>query len=230
MSKDNAVKPSTVAPNVRKDLSGLGVVMARAMFYRDAFRNLVKINTIMAFVAVIEAVIITMLAYALIHKEKIIVGMSADGRITQIVPLTEPSVSDSKMLQLVGDTATCAFTFDYVNYRKQITQCQHGFTDNGWTRFVTELDNSKILNLVKSEELVLSSTRIEAPIIEDKGLIEGVLAWKVKVPVRVTYSGRQTKTTEDYMVSMTVARMDQNTNPDGVAISSFVASIYKDQR
>ncbi|PPC84764.1 MAG: hypothetical protein CTY35_00135 [Methylotenera sp.] len=222
------VKPNTLPPKERNELSGLGVVLSRAMFYRDGFRNMIKITTIQSASILVCLCVIATLSYFLIKKEKIYFGMSPNGVLTRLVPLSEPSVPDSKMLQIAGDAATCVFTYDYVNYRKQLSACEPNFTVNGWMRFVTELDSSKMLKLVKTEELVLSATRLDAPVIEDRGLIDGVMAWKVAVPVRVTYSGRQNKTTEDYLVNMTVARVDQTSNSDGVAISSFIATIYKE--
>jgi len=205
------------------EMKGQAINMERAMFYRDGYRSIVKIALYMSATVLVLAAISGFLAYNLAHKDRDYFAMSPDGRVLKITPFSEPSTSENRILQLVGDSATCVFTYDYVNFRNQLGACKSNFTSNGWLKFTEELNNSKIINLVNSERLVLSATRISSPVIVDQGVIDGVLAWKIQVPIRVTFAGRQNNTTEDYVVSMTAVRVSQMDYTDGIAINSFVA-------
>lgn len=205
-------------------LHGAELVMERAFFYRDSFRKILRINLIMIFTVVALLALNATLVWMYAKKERSYFAMAANGTLLEMKPLSEPSVSENRMLQIVGDAATCVFTYDYVNFRDQLGLCKPRFSSDGWTKFTSELSQSKIINLVTNERLVLTATRINSPVLVDQGLINGVLAWKIEVPVRVTFTGRQSKTAEDYLVNITATRASQTDHPDGVAITSFVAS------
>ncbi|MFL9611087.1 DotI/IcmL family type IV secretion protein [Methylobacillus sp. Pita2] len=206
------------------ELEGAGLVVERAMFYRDGYRGLMRISIYLGLALAGALVVIALLIYMLNQKEHKYFGMSPTGSIVPMVPYSEPTVSDARMLQVVGDVATCMFTYDYVNWRSQLLDgCRNKFTNEAWDKIVTELAESKMLKLVTGERLVLSATRINSPVVVDRGIINGVRAWKIEVPIRVTYSGRQNIQNEDYLVKMTVVRANQTEFTDGLAISSFVA-------
>ena len=216
--------PKTLNPKVKKELSGVSLVVERALFYRDGFRNLVMIAIIEAIAILVLIICLIIAIYGVAHKQSTYFAMAPNGSLQTMIPLNEPTIPESRMAQIVSNYATCVYTYDYVNFRKQLALCEPGFTTNGWVRFVKELEASKTMALVQTEQIVVSSAAINAPIVADRGLIEGVMAWKVEMPIRVTYSGRQNKTTEDYKVTMTVARANQTEHSDGIAISNIVST------
>lgn len=206
------------------ELAGAGLVIERALFYRDGYRKMMKILIYMSIILFLAVMVIGFQAWLYSTKENKYFGMSPTGSIVPMVPYSEPTVSDARVLQIVGDAATCMYTYDYVNWRSQLMNgCRNKFTNEAWDKIAAELAASKMLKLVTGERLVLSATRINSPVVVDRGVINGVRAWKIEVPIRVTYSGRQNIQNEDYLVKMTVIRANQTEFADGIAISSFVA-------
>ena len=203
-------------------LHGADLVFERAFFYRDGFRNLLYILGVNAVLTLGLFIFCIFLWKAYTSKEREYFAMAPNGTVIKMVPFSSPTITESRMLQIVADSATCVFTFDYKNYREQMGLCSKNFTEDGWTKFTKELTNSKLIDFATQGGLILSATRIKSPVVVDKGVFDGVLAWKVQVPIRVTFSSRGGDKTEDYLVSMTVSRASQLEYSDGVAISNFI--------
>src|SRR4029079_19397823 len=70
---------------------------------------------------------------------------SINGRITPLYPLLEPNQSDSAVLQWANQAAIAAFSYNFVNYRTELQAASGFFTADGWTQFLSALENSNNL-------------------------------------------------------------------------------------
>jgi intracellular multiplication protein IcmL len=198
----------------------LTAVTLRNTFYRDGQRRLVSGLLITLVVNVIMA---CMLAYEITHPpEPKYFATSINGRITRLFPLNEPNQSDSAVLQWANQAAIAAFTYNFVNYRDELQSSSGFFTADGWQQFLTALQQSNNLDAVKAKKLIVSAVATRAPIILQKGLLNGKYSWRVQMPLLVTYQSASEFSQQNNVVTMLITRVSTLNSPRGIGISQFV--------
>lgn len=198
----------------------LAAVVLRNRFYRDGQRKLIValltsliVNGIMAF----------MLFYDITHPPKpTYFATSISGRVTPLFPLNEPNQSDSAVLQWANQAAIAAFTYNFVNYRNELQSSSGFFTADGWTQFLTALQQSNNLDAVKAKKLIVSAVATRAPIILQKGILNGQYSWRIQMPLLVTYQSASEFSQQNNVVTMLVTRVSTLNTPRGIGISQFV--------
>jgi intracellular multiplication protein IcmL len=147
---------------------------------------------------------------------------SINGRITPLFPLNEPNQSDSAVLQWANQAAIAAFTYNFVNYRDELQASSGFFTPEGWDQFLSALQNSNNLDAVKAKKLIVSAVATRAPVILQKGVLNGSFSWRVQMPILVTYQSASEFTQQNNVVTMLISRVSTLNSPRGIGISQFV--------
>ncbi len=198
----------------------LTAVTLRNKFYRDGQRKVV-IGLLISLLT--NFLIGAMLFYIVMHPPlPKYFATSISGRITPLYPLNEPNQSDSAVLQWANQAAIAAFTYNFVNYRSELQSSSQFFTANGWAQFLSALQQSNNLDAVKAKKLIVSSVATRAPIILQKGLLNGVYSWRVQMPVLVTYQSASEFSQQNNVVTMLITRVSTLNSPRGIGISQFV--------
>lgn len=208
--------------------TALEIVQMRKNFYRDSYRRTVSALLFMIFINLLLAFIIYYLAT---HRpEPKYFATSADGRITPIYPLTAPMVSDSALLQWANQAAVSSYTYNFSTYRKELQDASEYFTPGGWRDFESALESSRNLETVINKKLVVTAVATGAPVILDRGVLNGQYSWKVQMPLLVTYESASTTIQQPILVTMLVTRVSTLNVPKGIAIAQFVASVSSQQQ
>lgn len=202
---------------------GVSLVVERALFYREQSRSLTKILMLSSAALLVMLILIIFMFTIINKKDKEYFAVSNSGSVIKMYPLKEPTVSDTRLLQIVGDASACVYNYDYVNYREQLSKCRTAFTSNGWLKFTSAIKDSKVLEIVERDKLVVSAVKSGAPIILDTGIVNGRLAWQIQTPITVNYESRTGRKTDYIVVTSTVVRADQSQYSDGIAIDSTVS-------
>lgn len=148
-----------------------------------------------------------------------------DGLIMQIVPLDQPNLTDSELLQWANMAAIASYTYNYINWRKQLQALSDNFTPEGWKLFINALNASNNLEAVKAKKLVVSAVATGAAVLVKEGLLDGRYTWKVQVPILVTYQGGRNQFTQQALViTMVIVRLPTLTSTRGVAIVQLYAT------
>jgi len=198
----------------------LTAVTLRNNFYRDGQRKIVAVLFISILINIIMAF---MLTYQLTHPPAPkYFATSIEGRITPLYPLNEPNQSDSAVLQWANQAAIAAFTYNFVNYRDELQASSDFFTADGWQQFLTALQQSNNLDAVKAKKLIVSAVATRAPIILQKGLLNGRYSWRVQMPILVTYQSASEFSQQNNVVTMLINRVSTLNSPRGIGISQFV--------
>ncbi|CDZ76918.1 Macrophage killing protein with similarity to conjugation protein [Legionella massiliensis] len=198
----------------------LMAVSMRNDFYRDGQR---KTMLALLLSIIINFVLASLLVYLLTHPpEPRYFATSIAGRITPLFPLNEPNQSDSAVLQWSNQAAIAAFTYNFVNYRDELQSSSGFFTADGWTQFLNALQQSNNLDAVKAKKLIVSAVATRAPIILQKGLLNGVYSWRVQMPILVTYQSASEFSQQNNVVTMLITRVPTLNSPRGIGISQFV--------
>ncbi len=198
----------------------LTLVTLRNNFYKDS-QHKVMLSLMVA--VVLNFVLASMLVYMLTHPPAPrYFATSINGRITPLFPLTEPNQSDSAVLQWANQAAIASFTYNFVNYRDELQASSGFFTPEGWDQFLTALQQSNNLDAVKAKKLIVSAVATRAPIILQKGILNGNFSWRVQMPMLVTYQSASEFTQQNNVVTMLIIRVSTLNSPRGIGISQFV--------
>ncbi len=198
----------------------LTVVALRNKFYKDSQRKI-----IMALLIAISCNVVfgCILIYIITHPpEPKYFATSINGRITPLFPLNEPNQSDSAVLQWANQAAIASFTYNFVNYRDELQSSSGFFTAEGWDQFLNALKQSNNLDAVKAKKLIVSAVATRAPIILQKGVLNGNYSWRVQMPILVTYQSASEFTQQNNVVTILITRVSTLNSPRGIGISQFV--------
>lgn len=198
----------------------LQLIQLRNDFYRDNYRRVM--------LALLSSIGLTLLLLVILFY--LILNPPApkyfatypDGRIMPLVPLSEPNMPISALLTWANEAATACFTYDFVNYRQALNNASQYFTPDGWRDFASALGSSTNLNAVIKEKLVVSAVATGAPVPLQQGLLNGLYAWRVSMPMVITYQSASQVATQNVTVTMLITRISTLTNPKGIGIAQFI--------
>ena len=198
----------------------LTAVALRNNFYRDGQRKMILVLLVSMVANVILAAILT---YIITHPPAPkYFATSISGKIVPLFPVNEPNQSDPSVLQWANQAAIASFTYNFVNYRTELQASSGFFTADGWDQFLNALQQSNNLDAVKAKKLIVSAVATRAPIILQKGILNGVYAWRVQMPILVTYQSASEFTQQNNVVTMLIVRVPTLNSPRGIGISQFV--------
>lgn len=198
----------------------LTAVTLRNNFYRDGQR---KILVILLLSMGSNLILGAGLFYIMTHPPAPkYFATSINGRITPLFPLDDPNQSDSAVLQWANQAAIAAFTYNFVNYRSELQASSGFFTADGWSQFLNALQSSNNLDAVKTKKLVVSAVATRAPVILQKGVLNGRFSWRVQMPLLITYQSASEFTQQNNVVTMLITRVSTLNSPRGIGIAQFV--------
>ncbi|MBS0359405.1 MAG: type IVB secretion system apparatus protein IcmL/DotI [Proteobacteria bacterium] len=198
------------------------LVQLRNEFYRDNYRR-VMLTLLLSLVINFFLGALVFYVYMNPPKPKYF-ATSINGRVTPLYPLDRPNQSDSAVLQWANQAAIASYTYNFVNYRQELQAASEFFTTTGWKNFLDELDASNTLDAVKAKRLIVSAVATQAPVILEKGVIEGRYSWRVQMPILVTFQSSSEFSQARYMVNILIVRVSTLNSPRGIGIAQFIAA------
>ncbi|MBA4695843.1 MAG: type IVB secretion system apparatus protein IcmL/DotI [Legionella sp.] len=200
----------------------LTIVGMRNAFYRDGQR---KIMLALLISLLINVVLVGLAFYLLRHPPAPkYFATTVNGRITPLYPLNEPNQSDAAVLQWATQAAIATFSYNFVNWREEIQASSDFFTPAGWSQFLNALQQSNNLDAVRAKKLIVSAVATRAPIILQKGLLNGSFSWRVQMPILVTYQSASEFSQQNNVVTLLITRVSTLNSPRGIGIAQFVVS------
>ena len=147
---------------------------------------------------------------------------TSDGRVIPMTPLSEPLRSSRWLLSWASRTAVDALTMDFVNWKRTFARIRGRFSPQAYADFYRAFDAGGMKTLILDRQMVVSAVPEDAPVIVATGVIGGRRAWKIQIPMTVSYSNGAGTTPKHYVVTMMVTRVPPTINPGGVAVTQFV--------
>lgn len=198
----------------------LEIIMMRNAFYRDNYRRaLLGLLLLLAVNVILVAAIIDKLANP---PQPQYFAMTADGRMINWHPLSDPVVTDDYVLQWSANAVRAAFSWDYVHWRQQLQSASNYFTQYGWQYFLQALKSSNNLETLQSLDMVSDASITGAPQIVEKTVLNGVYVWKIQMPILVTFSNINKSIPMPMEITLLVQRVDVTQSPDRIAINNFL--------
>lgn len=219
-AKSGQTAPKQQNNNVPR--GALNAVVTRNEYYRDGYRNLMKIALIEGLVIV--GLVVAFIVYINVHSERDrYFATTADGRILQLAPLDQPNISNAALMSWVSQAATEVMTFGFHDYQRRLQDASRHFTRRGWESFTTALQRSRIIESVENLQQVVTATPRSAPVLLQQGLFNGRYRWIVRLPLTVTFTSGNKSTSSNLEVTITIERVPTLESPNGVGIESWIA-------
>lgn len=209
-------------PAIEPPPGPLEAVVTRNAYYRDGFRNLVKIAVLqgMAIVALIAALAITI---SVSRPQDRFFATTSDGRLIRMVALNEPNMNDAAIVSWAARAASDVMTFGFHDYQRRLQEASTYFTRRGWQSFTEALDRSRVIEGIQQGQRVVTAAPKSAPVISQQGLVDGVYRWVVELPLIVTYQSGTAQQSDTINVQLVLVRVSTLDSPSGVGIQQWIA-------
>lgn len=209
---------------------GLVLVGLRTQFYRDNYRRIVIIFLLSVLINIgLGSIFFYKWTHPPLPKY---FPTSLNGRITPQYPLEQPGISDESMLQWATQSILAAYNYNYLTWRQDLQAASQFFTDTGWTRFQTALQDSQVIDTVVSHKWIVTSSATQAPQILQRGVVTGVYpepryAWQVKTAINVQFVGDRDFVEKTFTITMTIVRVSTLNAPRGIGIEQIIVEENK---
>lgn len=201
----------------------LTLVKTRNDFYRDSYR---KIVGALLLTVILMAVLGAALVYLATHPPSPqYFAVTKEGRLTPMVPLEQPNISPSALLQWANTAAIAAYTYNFVNYRQELQAASEFFTPVGWQNFMGALESSNNLAAVRAKKLIVTAVATGAPVVLQEGILDGVYSWRVQMPMLVTYQSASQFSQQSVIVTMLIKRIPTLHSARGIGIEQFIVTV-----
>lgn len=201
----------------------LQLVLERNAFYRNNYRRFVAILFIQSTLLLVVSIV---LYYTVVIKPSTTYFASTpDGVLIRLEPLAQPLKSNEFVSQWAAKSAQEVFSFDWINFRAQLSNASQNFTNNGYSSLVQSMNANRYFDLVKERKMIVSAVVTDPPIILSAKSIAGRFTWQISLRMLVKYQGinESDNITVPMTVQMKVKRVSQKENIKGIGIDEFQA-------
>ena len=195
----------------------LQIIRLRKDFNRDGFRKVLFILGV--FIVVIILLIATSIYLLLDKPAPVKFSTDNEWRIVKPVPMEQPYLAQSDLIQWVSNVLPGLFNYDFINYKDELQKNEHYFTENGWKKFLSLLNSYVAYATVARAKLFINGSAEGAPFILNQGLLAGRYSWWVQMPVSINYSGGYSRALD---LQVLVVRVSTLNNLYGVAIENML--------
>lgn len=152
-----------------------------------------------------------------------IIGLTPDFRVAQVSPMTEPYVSQAGLLNFTAETITGVMALDFVRYKETLVNAKPRFSDAAFADLVRSLKSSGTLEFIKQKKLVSRVSIEKAPVITMQGEMHGHYAWRIEMPVVISYeSSNGVLSSTHHVAHILVQRCPLSKNVRGIEIAQLV--------
>lgn len=189
-------------------------------FYRDRFHRLVQMALINA--VIISALIITIIFYMFqTRPDNRFFATTVDGRILQLTALDHQSLTDSALFAWLVEASMDTMSFGFHDFQRRLQSSTQYFTREGWESFASMLQEMRLIETLEQGQMVVSMVPRSAPVIIQRGVVEGRYRWVIDMDFTVTLQGRGQGNVRPLRLRLTVERVPALENVRGVAIARW---------
>lgn len=217
-------KPEKIqAEKVQADNSGYDAshVIGGLNWYHRQFKSSMKVNFILG-IALCASIMLNGILFTNMPTPRYFLA-TPDLRLAPMVALDKPVLTQQGLLNWVTETITNAVSLDFLEWREKLTRTREHFDADAFKSFMSALEASGMLAMIKEKRLSVSAVVTHAPVIIASGIVEGKATWKIEFPMLISYESSQgVETTQDLIASVMVCRAPTATTPRGVVIKQVI--------
>lgn len=188
-------------------------------FYRNNYRRTMKILLFMVMVCAVLSAVLAWMSYD--KKQPPYYASMTTGKIVEMHALSEPVVTNDFVLQWSELAARLVYNLGFATYQQQLAKIEPYFTSDGWTKMMTALKTSGLLDNLVDNRLVISSVVTGPPVILARMVIDGRFTWRIQMRLLVTYTSASETRQNTFLITMNVQRVPTLNTPQGIQIINF---------
>lgn len=148
-------------------------------------------------------------------------AFSPNGKSIGLTAFDEPNYLPTTLTRWASKAAVAAYTFDFVNYNKQIDAARPYFTDSGWAGYRDSV--SSLVQSIVQKQIFVNGVVSGAPVISNQGPLPGKgYSWRMQMPFLVTFQSSEATEHQDFFVIMTIVKVPTSVDPTGIGIDQFL--------
>jgi len=195
--------------------------LSRNALSRERYQLIFRV--IIGLIALIAILLASIIWLATRTVEPKYFSVDMQGRIRELTALNRPMPSNDQVINWVATAVTKAHTLSFASYQQQLDEMKFNFTPEGWRGFEDALRRAGFLDSLIKSKYITSASPTGAPIIAAEGLVGEVYAWRLQVPLVVSFQSASSRESRSLMIEVTVVRRPETENPVGLGIAQFVA-------
>lgn len=148
-----------------------------------------------------------------------------NGKYTAISSMSLPNQSHEAIKDWAREAVQKTYNFNFSNFDSNLASAKIYFTDDAWDVYTNAFLKSDIVKAVKRDKMTVSVVVKEDPIIETTAAGRGgEFAWKLILPVTLSFSGDIPTEARDLVMRITVVRVPTVDNPKGLGVVQMSSS------
>lgn len=108
-------------------------------------------------------------------------------RLLKDIPRTQANFSTEEVAKWATEAVETAYSYDFVNFRRQLQDAQKYFSDYGWQEYMRGLTKSNNLLALTERKMLFIAKVVAQPKLTASGILGGAYGWKFEMPLLVTY-------------------------------------------
>ncbi|QIR16517.1 DotI/IcmL/TraM family protein [Shewanella aestuarii] len=142
------------------------------------------------------------------------------GRLTEVIPLSEPTLSRAGIGDWAADCVRSSYTFMFATYKEELTRSlQRCFTKEGIVKFKEQLNRIGVLEDIAKDNGANITQVDGVALIKKEGEIDGKKAYLIEVPVLISQKyPKKVSAARRWTVIITALRVDNTEYDKGMAI------------
>lgn len=147
-------------------------------------------------------------------------SVDAAGRISKMIPLSEPNVSDAAVSSWLNKALIDTFTFGFADIKYRLNEsASKWFTAGGGDELIRAINEAGNFDAVIEKKMFISFSADHTPLILKKGMKDGFYLWKFQVPGVLTYRTSNDQISSHVTFTVIVSRRSVKETPDGLGIA-----------
>lgn len=159
---------------------------------------------------------------AVLREDIKVLAVTPDLRVVELRPLSEPIITDTGINAFTGRVVLESLSLDFKHWKAKLASVRPNYTKAGFSSLIGPLKSSGNLDAIVKRRLIASPSIDGAAIIKAEGPYKGGYAWKIDIPVVVSYEGGSgQQNVQTLMAEVLVIRQSLIKHSEGVAIENI---------
>lgn len=141
--------------------------------------------------------------------------------VQRITVLPFPFQSFKNVSSWLRSAIESSYSFDFLNYDKQVEGARYYFTKDGYSSYLKALDAKGVRADLISKKIEAAAIPLSDPVFINGGVAAGQFFWRYRVPILLSYYGGKTPVFQKETVEVLVFRVPTNESVNGLAIEEF---------
>lgn len=159
-----------------------------------------------------------------VNSKTVAIAVDHRGVVVPVVALTDPLVSESRVIGFVEECLRKSFSHDFLHFDQTIPQAQECFTGDAADKFAISIQ--PYVKIMTDKRMVMSTSIPRPPRVVRVYTLQtpfgDIAHWDVQAEVEISFEGRNERiNSSKSIVKLTVMRVPLEGTPRGILIKNF---------